>query len=352
VRIAFLLSGEHPSLPYHEVIAVLEAFGIKHNTLLKVDSACVVEMDASERLYRIFRERLAFTRSFGRLIGVIEPSKFPNALDELEPPYITSRFRATAIRIRGSCRELRTTYIERKIGEWILSSNKGAKVDLGNPKEEIICLITSGLLIIYKREGVVDRTLFKVKEVAARPFVHPASMRPTLARAMVNLARTRPGDLVLDPFVGVGGIALEILSVGGKLLGFDISDKMVVEAKNNLISYGFIEDYYITRGDALHLDLPAKVDRIVTDPPYGRMSQAVGTTPRELSEGFIRKVPEYLREGGWLAMAVPSDYLTEDDFVNVGLTPVQYFDIREHRSLIRRIWVARVGDNANKVLRH
>ena len=343
MRIAFLLSGEHPTLPKEEVKAVLEAFRWEYRVVGELESLLILDLASDPPgLYDVLSSRLAFTRSFGRVLTIIEPSRLPEDLGSVKPPTIEGRFRVRAVRIRGCCRQLRSAHVEREIGAWILRDNPGAKVDLDNPSREIIAVMTSGLLVVFLKEGEVDRTLFKIKEVAARPYVHPASMRPTLARAMVNLARTRPGDLVLDPFLGVGGIALEVLSVGARLIGSDIREKMVVEAKNNLMAYGFLEGYTLLVADALDLTLEELAVRIVTDPPYGRMSSPVGHSPRGLVRRFLRRVPDYLEEGGWLAISVPLEFLDGKDFRESGLELVQMFDIREHRSLIRRLWVARL----------
>lgn len=344
MRVAFLLSGEHPGIPGEEVKAVLEALEVPYSVVREMRSCLLMDISPSEGLFRELAERLSFTRSFGRVLSIMDPSDFPAILRDLEPPRLSGRFRVRSFRIEGCCRSIKRYEVESKLGEWILMANEGAKVDLENPDYEVIAVLTSDTIVVYLKEGEVDRSLFRVKEVAARPYVHPASMRPTLARAMVNLARTRRGDKVLDPFLGVGGIALEVLSVGARLIGVDIDEKTVVKAKNNMITYGFLEGYSLLVGDALQLDLGEKVDRIVTDPPYGRMSVSRGYAPRELASRFIFKIPEYLRSGGWVSISVPADFLSSKDFEEVGFDVIKWFDVREHRSLTRRIWVGRLSD--------
>ncbi|MEM1520952.1 MAG: DNA methyltransferase [Candidatus Korarchaeum sp.] len=342
MEVAFLLSGEHLEIPKEEVKATLEALGAPYSTVREMVSCLILDMKLSGDLIKDLSRRLAFTRSFGRILTIIHASEFPRALSGLEPPNLTGRFRVSSTRIGGCCGHIRRHEVESKLGEWILKVNEGAKVDLRNPDIEVIAVLTSDHIVVYLKEGEVDRSMFKVKEVAARPYVHPASMRPTLARAMVNLARTRRGDEVLDPFLGVGGIALEILSVGAKLIGVDIEEKIVIQANNNIISYGFLDGYRLYVGDALKLELTEKVDRIVTDPPYGRMSGSRSYTPKELAKEFVHKIPEYLKSGGWFTISVPSDFLSPRDFEKVGIYIVNWFDLREHKSLTRRIWVGRL----------
>lgn len=343
MKVAFLLSGEHPEIPKEEVKATLEALSAPYSTIKEMRSCLLLDMSVSRDLFENLAERLSFTRSFGRVLAIIHASDFPMLLSELEPPELSGRFRVRGVRIGGCCRQIGRYELESKLGEWILRASKGAKVDLENPDVEVIAILTSDHVVVYLKEGEVDRSMFKVKEVAARPCVHPASMGPTLARAMVNLARTRRGDVVLDPFLGVGGIALEVLSIGARLIGVDIDEKIVVQAKNNMMAYGFLDGYSFRVGDALKLELEEKVDRIVTDPPYGRMSSSRGYAPRELVSRFISRIPEYLKSGGWFSVSVPAEFLSPREFEEVGVESIRWFDLREHRSLTRRIWVGKLG---------
>ncbi len=343
MREVFLLSGEHPSLPGEEVKAVLESLEVCYRVVKKANSALILDANLDTSIKSLLRDRLAFTKQFGKLIAILD-SRDPlnEKLREIDPPKIIGRFRATTIRIRGCCGWMRRADLERELGSWVLSKNPKAKVNLDSPDMEVVALLTSDLIIIFLKEYEIDRALFKIKEVAARPFVHPASMRPTLARAMVNLARTKPNDVVLDPFVGVGGIALEALSIGARVIGTDINSRMLFETKSNLIAYGFLEGFKLMLGNALDLNLEDKVDRIVTDPPYGRISKSVGFSPNELVRKFVEKSTDYLRKGGWIAISSPKGYLDASHFTSSGYEPVQSFYIREHRSLIRHLWIARL----------
>lgn len=343
MKVAFLLSGEHPEIPKEEVKATLEALSVEYSVVSDMTSCLIVELSPSGELMEALSRRLAFTRSFGRLIALIRVEEFPVALDSVKPPEITGSFRVRSFRVGGCCSWLRRQELEAVLGGWVLRGNERARVNLEKPESELIAVMTSDRIAVYLKEGEVDRSLFKVKEVSARPYVHPASMRPTLARAMVNLARTRAGDLVLDPFLGVGGIGLEVLSVGGRLIGSDINEKLLVQAKNNFITYGFLEGYELLVGDALKLELNERVDRIVTDPPYGRMSSSCGYSPRELAVRFVRKVPDYLKSEGWISISLPSEFLSFSDFEDSGIEVKKWFDIREHKSLTRRVWVGKLA---------
>lgn len=64
----------------------------------------------------------------------------------------------------------------------------------------------------------------------------PASLRPTLAAAMVDLGSPRPGEVVLDPACGAGTLLLERATCGvphGALLGGDIDPVALAAAEEN-----------------------------------------------------------------------------------------------------------------------
>lgn len=133
-------------------------------------------------------------------------------------------------------------------------------------------------LTIYSKTAVCgvrlsDRTMrhrtYKLDHVAA-------SLRPTVAAAMVRLAGIGPGMTVVDPFCGAGTILAEALAVarirsrGGAVhvLGGDIDPNAVFVTSQNLEHVGHAD---IARWDATALPLErGSVDRIVTNPPFGK----------------------------------------------------------------------------------
>ncbi len=138
----------------------------------------------------------------------------------------------------------------------------------------------------------------------------PASLRPTLAAAMVRLAGAKPRQAVLDPMCGAGTVLAEQLAVGwrpdgGKVVvcGGDLDRAAVRAASANLRKLG---RPLLARWDAGRLPLPgAAVDRVVSNPPFGEQL----STPEEVGRLYARVVPEYdrvLKPGG-LAVLLVSD---------------------------------------------
>jgi 23S rRNA G2445 N2-methylase RlmL len=121
----------------------------------------------------------------------------------------------------------------------------------------------------------------------------PASLRPTVAAALVRLAAAIPGQLVLDPMCGAGTILAEQLQAAevfrGRLMGVlggDIEEPAVQAAASNL---GKLGAPLVCRWDARRLPLaPGCVDRVISNPPFGVQL----ASPEEIEPLYFRMVAE------------------------------------------------------------
>ncbi len=150
----------------------------------------------------------------------------------------------------------------------------------GMAKDSVEFLICRGKnLYIGKTVGVHNPFEFQKRDVG-RPYQRTIfSIPPRLARIMINLSKVEKGELLLDPFCGIGSILQEAVLFGIKIIGIDIDEKCVKYCKKNLewLSQEYrldIEnlDNIIVKGDSL--DLPSylqknSVDAIVTEPYLG-----------------------------------------------------------------------------------
>ncbi|MDP6777824.1 MAG: methyltransferase domain-containing protein [Candidatus Latescibacteria bacterium] len=99
----------------------------------------------------------------------------------------------------------------------------------------------------------------------------PASLRPTVARAMVLLAGVDAGDVVVDPTCGVGTVLIERALAGryGAVLGGDIGEEAVRGAVENFGRRH--RPRGICQWDATALPVRSgSADRIVCNLPWGR----------------------------------------------------------------------------------
>ncbi|OWK38576.1 methyltransferase domain-containing protein [Fimbriiglobus ruber] len=102
-----------------------------------------------------------------------------------------------------------------------------------------------------------------------------ASLRPTVAAAMVRLAGPSPGMTLLDPMCGAGTILAETIELSRQrragrieVLGGDNDPNAMFVTSQNLENVG---PAHLARWDARRLPLAtASVDRIVSNPPFGK----------------------------------------------------------------------------------
>jgi 23S rRNA G2445 N2-methylase RlmL len=159
----------------------------------------------------------------------------------------------------------------------------------------------------------------------------PASLRPTVAAAMVRLAEPRPRHVVLDPMCGAGTILAEYLDLARTwrgvatppALGGDVEFGAVRAAAANLRRLG---PALLCRWDAARLPLPdAAADRLVCNPPFGKQL----SDPAAVGPLYRRALPEFdrvLRPGG-LAVLLVSDAAA----LRAAVRPVGWAPVRELR---------------------
>jgi 23S rRNA G2445 N2-methylase RlmL len=138
----------------------------------------------------------------------------------------------------------------------------------------------------------------------------PASLRPSIAAAMVQLAEIGKGQAVLDPMCGAGTILGEVFRYArdadfrpGTVAGGDIEMSAVRSSASNLRRLG---NAVLSRWDARSLPLANQsFDRIVCNPPFGKQlgdPEEIGPLYRRL----VRQLDRVLRSGG-VAVLLASD---------------------------------------------
>jgi 23S rRNA G2445 N2-methylase RlmL len=160
----------------------------------------------------------------------------------------------------------------------------------------------------------------------------PASLRPTLAAAMVRLAGAGPGQVVLDPMCGAGTILAEQLETARhpqagrpEVWGGDVDAAALRAAVTNLRRLG---PRLLARWDATRLPLPdGSVDRIVSNPPFGKQ---LGR-PEDIAPLYRRAVAEYdrvLRPGGRAVLLVAEVGALKEAARAVGWQPQRQLRVR------------------------
>jgi 23S rRNA G2445 N2-methylase RlmL len=137
----------------------------------------------------------------------------------------------------------------------------------------------------------------------------PASLRPTLAAAMVFLSKPRAGDRFCDPMCGTGTILAERALAGpfAQLIGGDIDPQQLQASRANLehlsIPWGRLSGspsagYLLHEWDARTLPVRSgALDVVVSNLPFGEQIGSHADNP-ELYRRFLREVSRVLSSGG------------------------------------------------------
>jgi tRNA (guanine10-N2)-dimethyltransferase len=224
--------------------------------------------------------------------------------------------------------------IERNLGAHI-KKNTNARVNLRNPSVQILVLLIRDRFLVCKSYESKLRPLLRSREPGKKTFFHPSMMNSTLARVMCNLAGVQSGDFVLDPFCGGGGILCEASHIGASVIGVELSWKLLVGASINLREIGM--NYTLIQGDAQHLPISA-VNRIVSDPPYGRASSTRGGIAIKLVESLLESVDSILQsKGEGLCLSCDREMKLPQIVQDTGLTIARQISMRVHSGLVRDI---------------
>jgi tRNA (guanine10-N2)-dimethyltransferase len=225
----------------------------------------------------------------------------------------------------------------------------GGTIDLENPQRRFwLAQSPSGDGHLFEEVASVDRRAASRRRMPSLPFQRPVSLPPRLARAAANLARIRPGDRVIDPFVGTGALLAEAGLLGARLYGIDRDAEMVKGALRNLAHLGTAAEELVVgdAGDAEFASAGGLWDSVLTDPPYGRASSTGGEGSAAVVDRVLPRWAARVRPGGRVVV--------------IASTPIQgpgpdwetvvSVAVRVHRSLTREFRVyERTGSPTNPV---
>jgi tRNA (guanine10-N2)-dimethyltransferase len=338
-RFFFILSGEHPTLPLAELKAILHAYEIEHRVVGSFYK--LVEVEGDQARLESIAGRGAYVDEMGQEVFHSEDNlaSIKETVDSTDlENFLSSKdsFSVRMLRFGGVSKDLSRVHLEGYLGK-LLADKTGARVDLRSPKKPFRGILAGSLfhlgLIIHQRpKGSVHR-----RRPRKRAVFHPSTMPPKLARCMVNLSEARDGETFLDPFCGVGGIAIEASLLGCNVVGVDALFRMVRSARRNLAHFG-LKSFGLLRGDARNLPLRS-VDAIATDPPYGTGASTLKSTTKDILASFLPQAKMILSPGGKVVFASPLGTGGVELAESQGFKVCDRHELYVHRSLTREILV-------------
>ncbi|MBS3107966.1 hypothetical protein J4468_03545 [Candidatus Woesearchaeota archaeon] len=135
-------------------------------------------------------------------------------------------------------------------------------------------------LIVFHKGVYITQSVSDPREIKSRDINRPAQ-RPLhvisirLAKILINLSGAKPGNILLDPFCGIGTILQEALLKNINAIGIDLSNDCIMASRKNLNwlreNYRFNAKDKLICGDAAKLSSLVKeqIDVAVTEPYLG-----------------------------------------------------------------------------------
>ena len=336
----FLLSGENATLPAAELAAILEAEEFAYTITEKLDQ--LVRLEASKRSVNAVHQRSAYTMASALELFTCQAqdSTISQASIAVDFGAVLSEGESFAVRIKRVkeySAKSDTMNLERKLGRHILQNTSNTEVNLETPDKTFFGVLTSGKLVFGLKLAEITPKTYSERRPRKKPFFHPSAMPSKLARCMVNLARAKANELVLDPFCGTGSGMIEAAFVGCRVLGFDVQRRMAEGTRRNLRYFG-VEPEGLVIADSRKLPL-TRIDHVVTDPPYGKSATTMKSTTKQIVQGVLSSALPLLDAGQLICIASPKTINISRIGVELGYRHVESHFAYVHRTLTREIAV-------------
>ncbi|MFH0896580.1 MAG: THUMP domain-containing protein [Candidatus Bathyarchaeota archaeon] len=331
----FHVSGEHETLPHAEVKAILEAEGFPCRSVIALPQLLCIESDVD--CLPTVADRGCFTKECGVVIFRCEARReaIMRAVKDADYSSFIEKGQTFSVKIKTAVQpNINTEELASTLGRIILGKLQGIKVKLKDPDISFFGIVSCNRFILGRKTHDSSREFLRRKP-NSRPFSHPSSISPQLARVMANLARVRASSRVLDPFCGTGSILVEAGLIGCKIFGSEINSEMLRGTRLNLNYFGVIWEGLVI-SDARYLPF-VNVDSVVTDPPYGRASSTHGQSVRSLVVEFLSEASDILHSGSYMSIALPDSLPIREISKDLGYINVENHFIRQHKSLTREI---------------
>jgi len=293
MRCAFLLSGDYPDLGKEEAISVIKVVDYRLTGRLMF-----ADFDG-DLPYKLLK-RLALTKNICRILFECRIEDLTDNMKRFDWNSVYEKDFCLRIynfnkenpiteksikKIKNKKNDKIKKYSEKELAGYVWRSVNNPKVNLQNPKTLIQMFIIKskvycGLLIYENKED------FESRKAHLRPFPHPSSLHPKVARALVNISGIKEDEILLDPFCGTGGFLIEAGLMKTKSIGYDINKMMIDGCKENL-KYFNIKNFKIKNKNAL--SITDKFDYAVTDLPYGLNSNAMAMYEKDWKKHRINK---------------------------------------------------------------
>ena len=179
----------------------------------------------------------------------------------LKQPMSFETFKLLFMRFKDQSLE----YKERLKRLYAIGSLIGGEADMYEPKQLLGLTESNGKWYF----GTLEPNCNEWVKHENKPHSYSFSLSVRVSRSVANLAVGHQFDKkIIDPCCGAGTVVLEVLTVGGNIIGNELNPKVAWKAEENLKHYGY--ENVIQIGDIQ--EIKTHYDTAIIDLPYGHFN--------------------------------------------------------------------------------
>ncbi len=335
----FILSGWNNSLSYSEAKALLQIYSIdviKEHYIPRILIFCTKD-NVSSLLHKIVW-RAGLVKEAGTVIYATNNVK--DLIDSLKYFVEHDRESSNIDSIWISIEDVfgLSTIDSKNLFNKLSSTLKDIVKIHPRSKNVYKVMVYNELFILGKPIAYRPSREFQKRKPSKRPFFRSIALPIDFSRALVNIARVREGEVLLDPFCGTGSIVIEAALMDIKTLCIDIDWELARGSYKNIRYYGLCS--IVILGDSTKT-LFRYVDGVATDPPYGRAASTHGEDIKKIYSSFLERMSLVLKPRRYMSFIAPhwlTNYVDEQLCRN-GFIVVEKHYIYVHSSLTRVVYV-------------
>lgn len=321
----FFVLGRNPTLSYAELISYLKSHGIAYEVRSFQQNFLLISVG----------EGIKFNiQDFGGIlrIGQANKVKSPKELDKMINDYFMMENKFNYSLISNSDGEtiaeieekLKEKFKREKIKAQVRHNNggrikmqEGEDFELSKSDVEFF-LYEDGKEMYF---GMIDQK-YSYKEIKERDMQKPVrreelAISPRLAKILINLSQVREGELLVDPFCGIGVIVQEAVLRGINCFGVDKNKYAIEDARKNMewlsAKYKVTGHPRFFIGDSAKMP-PVKIYGVATEPALGELVRkkildaAAGNYIRDFEKlivPILQKIKNLKTPGAKIVLTMP-----------------------------------------------
>jgi tRNA G10 N-methylase Trm11 len=297
--------GRNIELSILELSSVFESEEIKFEILKRVKNGVLIEV--SRKLDKGFIDRFGGVISIGIVLASGDEEKISRELKE-QSLYGGKSNKLNYVILNFNARnfDFISSYLKQRFRDDKLKATKKpinglVKMQDGKSFPKVSSPLVNERYFLFEDYfgrivEVCDYDSVEKRDMGKPVRRNELSISPRLAKIMINLSGVKKGEVLLDPFCGIGVVLQEALLQGITVQGIDKDKTAIAGAKSNLNWFEFSnKNYDLINSDSSQTQV-TPVNVIVTEPDLGELQKRIVSSEKakKITEGFEKLMVDVL----------------------------------------------------------